>query len=70
MQARRSDPSRETWHHNTEKHPRDWLVYMGKKLVRSKRMVVKPPTWEEAKLDRGLDAISFLFKSYRVSAKD
>ena len=44
-----------------------WLVRVGKKLEREGRHAVNTPKWEGAKLDKGLDAISFLFKSYRVS---
>ena len=43
------------------------LVRIAEKLVREGRLAVKNPRWEDAKLNKGLDAISFLFKSYRVS---
>jgi hypothetical protein len=57
----------EPWPSDNVGYVKDWLVGVGKKLAREGRLAVKPPKWEEAKLDKGLDAISFLFKSYRVS---
>ena len=61
-----SSYSQETMLANSLEENKEWLVRVGKKLKHERRLTVKPPSWEEAKLDKGLDAISFLFKSYRV----
>ena len=55
------------WAHDNVSEVKQWLVRVGKKLMGEGRLAVKPARWDQAKLDTGLDAISFLFKSYRVS---